>query len=65
MMKNAIILFLFLLSLPTSSQVKDSIPLSEKYILIKIGDTLTIDLDEVKLLPKTKLKSREEINYYY
>ncbi len=65
MMKNAIILFLFLLSLPTSSQVKDSIPLSEKYILIKIGDTLTIDLDEVKLLPKTKFKSREDINYYY
>lgn len=65
MMKNAIVLFLFLLSLTTSSQVKDSIPLSEKYILIKIGDTLTIDLDEVKLLPKTKFKSKEDINYYY
>ncbi|WP_347173729.1 DUF4294 domain-containing protein [Polaribacter uvawellassae] len=64
-MKNIIILFLFLLSLTTSSQVKDSIPLSEKYILIKIGDTLTIDLDEVKLLPKTKFKNREDINYYY
>jgi hypothetical protein len=39
--------------------------LSEKYLLIKIGDTLTIDLDEVKLLPKTKFKAREDVNYYY
>jgi hypothetical protein len=54
-----------LFSLLTFSQQKDSIPLSEKYILIKIGDTLTIDLDEVKLLPKTKFKEREDINYYY
>jgi hypothetical protein len=46
-------------------QKKDSIPLSKKYILIKIGDTLTIDLDEVKLLPKTKFKAREDVNYYY
>jgi len=46
-------------------QTKDSIPLSQKYILIKIGDTLTIDLDEVKLLPKTKFKAREDVNYYY
>lgn len=30
-----------------------------------MGDTLTIDLDEVKLLPKTKFKEREDINYYY
>lgn len=33
--------------------------------MVKIGDTLTIDLDEVKLLPKTKFKSRGDINYYY
>tara|TARA_R110001583_G_scaffold32613_1_gene111009 strand:- start:495 stop:1178 length:684 start_codon:yes stop_codon:yes gene_type:complete len=46
-------------------QKKDSIPLQEKYILIKIGDTLTINLDEVKLLPKTKFKNREDVNYYY
>lgn len=47
------------------SQEKDTIPLSEKYLLVRIGDTLTIDLDEVKLLPKAKFKSRGDINYYY
>ena len=52
-------------SVVSFGQVKDTIPLSEKYILIKVGDTLTIDLDEVKLLPKTKFKNREDVNYYY
>jgi hypothetical protein len=46
-------------------QKKDSIPLLEKYILIKRGDTLTIDLDEVKLLPKTTFKEKRDVNYYY
>ena len=54
-----------LFSVVSFGQVKDTIPLSEKYILIKVGDTLTIDLDEVKLLPKTKFKNREDVNYYY
>jgi len=54
------------LSLSVSyGQEKDTIPLSEKYILIKIGDTLTIDLDEVKLLPKNKFSSNVDIHYYY
>ena len=65
MIKNILFLLLAFLSLTALSQVKDSIPLSKKYILIKVGDTLTIDLDEVKLLPKTKFKQREDINYYY
>jgi hypothetical protein len=64
-MKNLLLLFLLFFSLTTLSQVKDTIPLPEKYILIKVGDTLTIDLDEVKLLPKTKFKQKEDINYYY
>jgi len=64
-MKNILFLLIILFSLTGFSQVKDTIPLSEKYILIKIGDTLTIDLDEVKLLPKTKFKEREDVNYYY
>ncbi len=46
-------------------QEKDTIPLTEKYLLVRIGDTLHIDLDEVKLLPKTKFKSRGDVNYYY
>ena len=52
-------------SLLSFGQKRDSIPLSEQYILIRIGDTLTIALDEVKLLPKTKYKSKGDINYYY
>ena len=54
-----------LFSFVSFGQKKDSIPLSEQYILIKIGDTLTINLDEVALLPKTKFKNREDVNYYY
>ncbi len=65
MMKNILFLSTALFSLTAFSQVKDTIPLSEKYILIKIGDTLTIDLDEVKLLPKTKFKNSDDLNYYY
>lgn len=36
----------------------------DDYILIKTGDTLNIDLEEVKIFPKHKFSSREDINYY-
>jgi hypothetical protein len=65
LLKKIIYLYIALFSLHSFCQEKDSLPLSKKHILIKIGDTLTIDLDEVKLLPKTKFKAREDINYYY
>lgn len=65
LLKKIIYLYIALFSLHSFCQEKDSLPLSKKYILIKIGDTLTIDLNEVKLLPKTKFKAREDINYYY
>ena len=64
-MKVFTYIYIVLFSVVSFGQVKDTIPLSEKYILIKVGDTLTIDLDEVKLLPKTKFKNREDVNYYY
>ena len=67
-MKFFIYIYIVLFSVFSFGQTKDSIRLSElskKHILIKIGDTLTIDLDEVKLLPKTKFKAREDVNYYY
>ena len=64
-MKIFTYIYIVLFSVVSFGQKKDSIPLSEKYILIKIGDTLTIDLDEVKLLPKAKFKKREDVNYYY
>jgi len=64
-LKTIFYIYVFLFSFVFFGQKKDSIPLQEKYILIKIGDTLTINLDEVKLLPKTKFKNREDVNYYY
>jgi len=67
-LKFFIYIYIVLFSVFSFGQTKDSIRLSElskKHILIKIGDTLTIDLDEVKLLPKTKFKAREDVNYYY
>ena len=64
-MKFIVYIYIVLFSLVSFGQESDTIPLSKKYILIKIGDTLTIDLDEVKLLPKTKFKAREDVNYYY
>jgi len=64
-LKFFVYIYIVLFSVFSFGQTKDSIPLSQKYILIKIGDTLTIDLDEVKLLPKTKFKAREDVNYYY
>jgi len=64
-LKFFVYIYIVLFSVLSFGQTKDSIPLSEKHILIKIGDTLTIDLDEVMLLPKTKFKAREDVNYYY
>ncbi|MDG1811207.1 MAG: DUF4294 domain-containing protein [Polaribacter sp.] len=64
-MKLFLYIYIVLFSFVSFGQKKDSISLSEKYILIKVGDTLTINLDEVKLLPKTKFKHREDANYYF
>ena len=64
-MKTFLYIYIVVFTFVSFGQKKDSIPLSEKYILIKVGDTLMIDLDEVKLLPKTKFKVREDVNYYY
>lgn len=49
-----------------NSQVKDSVPnFLDEYILIKNGDSIMIQLDEVTLLPKHKFKNRTDIRYYY
>ncbi|WP_371807804.1 DUF4294 domain-containing protein [Lutibacter sp. B1] len=42
----------------------DSIPLTEQYIVFE-GDTLLIELDEVKLLKKLKFNSGYDKRYYY
>ncbi|PQJ78779.1 DUF4294 domain-containing protein [Polaribacter porphyrae] len=43
----------------------DSLPNNfDDYILVNPGDTITIKLNEITLLPKAKFKSREDIRYY-
>ncbi|WP_298265858.1 DUF4294 domain-containing protein [uncultured Lutibacter sp.] len=45
-------------------KTKDSIPLSERYIVFE-GDTLLIELDEVLLLKKLKFETNYDRRYYY
>lgn len=48
------------------AQKKDAPPLNlEDYILVKDGDTLMINLDEVSVIPKLKFKSSVDARYYY
>ncbi len=65
-LKQIIIFLLFFQVLIGFSQKKDSLPLNlEDYILIERGDTLTIELDEITILPKLKFKSSNDARYYY
>ena len=48
------------------AQKKDVPPLDlDEYILVKEGDTLTINLDEISVIPKLKFKSPTDARYYY
>ncbi len=65
--KTYIILLLLIISVNLFSQEvkdKDSIPLTEKYIVFK-GDTLLIKLHEVQLLKKLKFKTTYDRRYYF
>ena len=65
-MKKNIYIFIVFFSLGLSSQVKDSLPnFSDEYFLVKDGDSLNIQLNELVLLPKHKFKSRKDAHYYY
>jgi len=55
------------ISLLTFSQKRetDSLPKNiDDYIFVKPGDSVVIQLQEIKLLPKPKFNSREDIRYY-
>lgn len=58
--------FLFLLFgvMSNAQEEMDSIPLTERYIIFE-GDTLLIELDEVKLLKKLKFETNYDRRYYY
>lgn len=65
--KRVLVIPLLLISTVLFSQVekdKDSIPLTERYIIFE-GDTLLIELNEVLLLKKLKFKTNYDRRYYY
>ena len=65
-MKRLTLILLLLSVFFAEAQKKDAPPLDlEDYILIKDGDTLMINLDEVSVIPKLKFKSSIDARYYY
>jgi hypothetical protein len=48
----------------SQEEIKDTIPITEQYIIFK-GDTLLIELDEVFLLQKLKFETTYDQRYYY
>ena len=66
-MKIKILLFLAVISLSTMlAQVKDTEPgLLDEYILLKDGDSVGIQLEEINILSKHKFRSRKDVRYYY
>ena len=67
-MKKNLYIYLFVFPLAVFSQQKevlDSLHNNiDDYIFVKPGDTATIKLNEITLLPKPKFKSRNDISYY-
>lgn len=67
-MKKLIYIYIVFVSFSSFSQKRevDSLPKPiDEYTLVKVGDTLTIDLEEFSILPKHKFKSQEDLRYYF
>ncbi|MBG7611215.1 DUF4294 domain-containing protein [Polaribacter sp. BAL334] len=67
MLKKIIFILIYMYSFFGYSQKRemDSLPKNlEEYIIVKPGDTLTIEFDEISIFPKQKFKSTEDIRYY-
>ncbi len=65
-LKKIIYIYIVFISVASFSQKKDSLPKSlDDYVLVKVGDTLTINLEEFSLLPKHKFTSNIDRRYYY
>jgi len=65
-LKKLLYIYIVFISAISFSQKKDSLPKElEEYILVKVGDTLTIELDEFSILPKHKFSSQTDVRYYY
>jgi hypothetical protein len=67
-LKKILYIYIGLFSIISFSQKKevlDSLPHNlDDYILVKPGDSITIKLNEITLLPKHKFKSKDDIRYY-
>ena len=67
-MKKLLYIYIIGVSFITFSQKKevlDSLPNNlEEYIFVKPGDSITIKLNEITLLPKQKFTSKDDIRYY-
>lgn len=67
-MKNIVYIYIMISSCFIFSQKKevlDALPSNmEDYVFVKPGDSITITLNEISLLPKQKFKSKEDIRYY-
>ncbi|CAM1346994.1 DUF4294 domain-containing protein [Tenacibaculum crassostreae] len=65
-MKKLLYIYIVLFTIATQAQIKDSLPnFNDEYFLIKEGDSLMIQLNEVTVLPKLKYKEKKDILYYY
>lgn len=67
-LKKLLYIYISLFSLISFSQKKevlDSLPHNiDDYIFVKPGDSITIQLNEIMLLPRQNFKSRDDIRYY-
>lgn len=59
-----VVLFVGLSSFSQQKEELGSLPNYDDYILVKPGDTITVKLDEITLIPKQNFKSREDVRYY-
>ena len=63
--KTALLISIYIIGIQMFSQeAKDSIPLSEQYLVFE-GDTMLIELDEVMLLKTIKFKKSYDKQYYF
>ncbi|RSC92311.1 DUF4294 domain-containing protein [Tenacibaculum singaporense] len=65
-MKKLLYIYLLLFVTILNAQIRDTLPnFNDEYILIREGDSLMIELNEVTVLPKHKFKEKKDILYYY
>lgn len=66
-LKNALYIYIGLISFVAFSQESelDTLPINyNDYILVKPGDTVTIQLNEFSIFPKQRFSSKEDVRYY-